>query len=422
MKILPFLIWLFSAIFLYYEFILRGAPSVMSQAIMQHYNITGAGFGSLLACYSFSYAIVQIPIGIIIDRIGAIKVLVVSYFVIALGSLLFCISNNFYIAMLGRTLIGVGTSGGFIAIFYVCSVWFSSKKIAAIASGIGYSAANLGSISINAGGAIALQYITWVRFHLIASGVGVALGVIGLLFLTQKNKTSSVLMEKIKELREQAKDEQRFLKKYFLTVSTKVFMLNALSAALFFLPKSAFAQAWAPIFFAQAYGYSPIEAGYMASTFYTGYLLGNISMGSICSIFDKKKVLIINCFLATFVSIAVFYGYVGHFWLKVAVFLFGMLVSSQILQFSIATDLIPKKVTGLGLAVVNCITMSLGAFMQSAIGFILDHGQKTGVNYSIATWNRATVIFPIGIALAFIVNIIIMKNRSKSLGTDIYND
>ena len=62
--------WLSVAIFYFYQYILRIAPGVMVDQMMSGFMIKAEQFSTLGFLDTFAYGIMQIPLGIIVDRIG----------------------------------------------------------------------------------------------------------------------------------------------------------------------------------------------------------------------------------------------------------------------------------------------------------------------------------------------------------------
>lgn len=64
--------------FYLYEYILRVSPTVITNELMSQFNITAFTVGSLASFYYWSYVPMQIPCGVIVDRLGPRKVVTFS--------------------------------------------------------------------------------------------------------------------------------------------------------------------------------------------------------------------------------------------------------------------------------------------------------------------------------------------------------
>lgn len=410
--ITAWLVWLFAVLFLFYEFILRLTPSIISDTIMNYFGISNTGFGLLTSCYLLAYALMQIPAGIIIDRYGARKIISLSFFIIATGALLFAKGDNLKVATLGRILIGIGSSSGFIGMFYICSVWFTTKKLTTITAAIGYSIASIGSITTFACGNIIMRYIDWISLHLYFFYIGIILGVIGIIAIL-KNRKEGICIARIVQLREQAKKEQRNIVKHLLNIKNRYFILNALASAFFFIAVSVFASTWAPLFFKQQYRLSQVAAGQVTALLYVGWIIGNVFNSYLTTRFQEKTILFATYCSATVISIFIFYYQLSFPRLQVAMLIFGMALSAQTLQFRIATDYVPSSATALALAMTNFIVIIISSIANVIFGMILDADRSCGAEFCSNNWHYATALFPICSIVALVL--MLYKYRSYKM-------
>src|SRR4030042_2226542 len=86
----------------------RVTNAVIAPNLIQDLGLNAETLGILGGAYFYSFALLQIPMGPMLDRIG--PRFVVSFFALigALGAFLFALSGSFTSALLGRILIGVG--------------------------------------------------------------------------------------------------------------------------------------------------------------------------------------------------------------------------------------------------------------------------------------------------------------------------
>ena len=96
----------------------------------------------------------QIPVGMLMDRYGARKLLTFATLICGAGSLVFALSGYIWIADMGRFFIGAGSAFAFVAIVYVSSHWFPPEKVALLI-GLGNSCGMIGAI----GGEDLLAYL-----------------------------------------------------------------------------------------------------------------------------------------------------------------------------------------------------------------------------------------------------------------------
>src|SRR5690606_4945702 len=89
---LPFFAWLTGALFFFYAWVLRVAPSVMVEELMRDFAVGAAALGNLSAFYFYGYAGMQIPVGMMIDRFGPRRLMTIAAALCAGGCVVFALS------------------------------------------------------------------------------------------------------------------------------------------------------------------------------------------------------------------------------------------------------------------------------------------------------------------------------------------
>ena len=80
-RFLPWAIWGLAALLGLYTFLLQGAPSVMIPQLMQTFRIDVIQIGVLTSSFFYTYILMQIPAGILIDIWGPRRALWVNVFI-----------------------------------------------------------------------------------------------------------------------------------------------------------------------------------------------------------------------------------------------------------------------------------------------------------------------------------------------------
>ena len=123
----PWLVWLLAALLFTYAFFHRVAPSVMIDPLMRDLGVGAAVLGNLSAFYFYAYAVLQIPVGMAVDRWGPRRVLTAAAGFCALGSLCFALSESLGWLYLGRLMIGVGSAFGFVGALTLAGMLVSRR-------------------------------------------------------------------------------------------------------------------------------------------------------------------------------------------------------------------------------------------------------------------------------------------------------
>ena len=102
--------------------------SVSHSALVSAFGISSITFGYLSAAYNWTYALCQLPVGVLLDRFGVKKVGRVSAFLWSLASLLAAFSPNIGSLFGARLLLGVGEAPTFPANAKATGYWFPEEE------------------------------------------------------------------------------------------------------------------------------------------------------------------------------------------------------------------------------------------------------------------------------------------------------
>ncbi|MBX9639985.1 MAG: MFS transporter, partial [Mycobacteriaceae bacterium] len=121
-------IWLIASIFYAYQYILRVMPNIMLNDIMQQFNIDAATFGQFSGVYYIGYSLMHLPIGLMLDRFGPKKVMTGCILVTVLGLMPLIFADYWVYPIVGRFLIGMGSSAAILGVFKIVRMIFSEER------------------------------------------------------------------------------------------------------------------------------------------------------------------------------------------------------------------------------------------------------------------------------------------------------
>lgn len=127
-KMYPWLVWLLAAAFFFYKYLLQVSPSVMSEDLLSSFHATGAQLGNLAACFFYSYLLLQIPVGILLDRYNPRYITTFAILTSAIGVLLFSMSQTIHEAYLTRSIMGLGAAFAAVSCFKIITLWFPPHR------------------------------------------------------------------------------------------------------------------------------------------------------------------------------------------------------------------------------------------------------------------------------------------------------
>ncbi len=117
--------------------------SVSQQALHDAFGVTTITFGYLLSAYSWTYAALQLPSGVVLDRFGVRKVGLISTFLWSVASFCSAAASSVGAFFVARLLLGVGEAPTFPGNSKAVGYWFPDRE-RSLATAFFDSAAKLG--------------------------------------------------------------------------------------------------------------------------------------------------------------------------------------------------------------------------------------------------------------------------------------
>lgn len=143
---LAWCIWGLGAALYLVGFFHRVAPAVITDELMRDFQLGSAALGHLSAFYFYTYVAMQVPTGILADRLGPRPLLAWGTFIAALGAFLFAFAPGFAVAAVGRALIGGSVAVAFVCMLKLAAHWMDARRFA-LASGLGLCVGMVGAVS-----------------------------------------------------------------------------------------------------------------------------------------------------------------------------------------------------------------------------------------------------------------------------------
>lgn len=123
----------------------RLAPAAIAGDLQRSLGASGASLGAIAGAYFYTYALMQIPTGVLVDTVGVRRVVALGAALAAVGTLLFGLSQSVFDAVVARVLVGLGIGVMFIALLKFNAVSFHERHFAT-ASGLSILVGNIGAL------------------------------------------------------------------------------------------------------------------------------------------------------------------------------------------------------------------------------------------------------------------------------------
>lgn len=395
------IVWGLAVAFYFYEYLPRVSVSVMVSELEKAFMVQAGALGLLSSLYLFAYAPMQLPVGLLMDRFGARRLLTFAALGVGAATVVFGLSPYLWLAEVSRFITGGASAFAFIGMIYICSHWFEDSKLA-IMIGLGNSIGMLGAVTGEGPLSFFIEDYGW-RLTMIGMGiVGLALGFI--IYLAVRNESPEMAKHGT-----DSKKPIQFKAALTLVIKNKWSWVNAIVCLLFYAPTGAFAALWAVPFLETTYGLTATAAGFASSMFFVGTIVAGPFIGFLSDKQSKRKPLLLVTTFLTFLSVlALIYLPNLSTWTIFALFFAsGAFSGGQLLCYSLAIELNDPLAKGTAIAFTNFMVFLGSASIQPFVGFILDkvwNGQMSGgiPLYTTGDYRTALICFPISVLLSFI--------------------
>ena len=359
----------------------RNTNAIIESDLVNELGLGPADLGLLTGAYFFSFAIFQLPLGILLDRYGPRRTEAVLLLFAALGAWIFSNADSLSGLILGRLLIGLGVSACLMAAFKAYVIWFSRGRLPMI-NGLQMAAGGLGALVATTPLQNVLSITDW-------RGVFTGLAIITvfaslfLWFILPEHQSSA---DKHPAIKTQLKEMGQIFRN---PVFWSIVPLTALSNGSFLAIHGLWIKPWLRDVASLGEGDSTQLLFAMTLAIIAGYFSLGIFTERISQLFDIGPITVgvfgMTLFLTTQFSMA--YGWATSPLLLVVIF--GFLGSSCILTFAGLAQIFPKKYSGRVSTILN-VQVFMGAFIiQWGIGAIIELWPTTEIGYDPASYQVA---------------------------------
>jgi MFS family permease len=107
----------------------RSSLGVAGIAATERFGIPASTLAALSVVQLVVYAGMQVPVGVLLDRFGTRRMVVAGSALMALGQLVFALTDQIEVAFGARVLIGAGDAMIFISVLRLVIAWFPARRV-----------------------------------------------------------------------------------------------------------------------------------------------------------------------------------------------------------------------------------------------------------------------------------------------------
>lgn len=391
---------------------LRASPAVIAHDLMESFSISTSTLGLMAAVYFWIYGLVQIPVGVLADRIGVRHTVFIFGLIGVVGSFLFASALNIQMAFLARILIGLGTAGIWVPALKYLSLAYLPDKFASLSSIIS-SIGSLGLVFSTYPLAFLVEKTNWRIPFLLAAALLLLLVIFAWYAMNFKFVTADEDEKKSDEDHE-AKPVSYFLldSRFFYFIFWAFFVYGVLFSI----------QAlWGAAYLQDVFSISREMAGMNLMFTSIGIIAGGPFWGLLSDRFlrARKPVLVWGTlgFLITLLLFLFKTFYWGFLIVSLLYFCLGFFGTVFLINITCVKEFFPLNVTGTAIGILNTVMILSVGFFQSITGYFID---RFGAEATVAAaYFKVFLLYCACIVLAFFLVLFIPETfRRKQAGRE----
>ena len=118
-----------AASFIYFVAIVqRTAFGIAGVEALDRFGMEAIGLSMFGVLQIAVYAALQLPAGVLLDRLGPKRMLIIGSLIMGCGQLMLAVADNITLALVARVLLGAGDAPVFIAATRLVSEWFPPRR------------------------------------------------------------------------------------------------------------------------------------------------------------------------------------------------------------------------------------------------------------------------------------------------------
>lgn len=350
----------------------RNTPSVMRDELMAVFDMSSTSFGLFSSMYFYPYMLAQIPVGMMLDALGARRTIGICSAMAAVGAFVFGVSNAYPLACFGRILIGIGVAAPVISTQSFLLKWVGPKKTASY-YGIFSFCGKLGGMCAQLPLAYLVEHLNWRTVFFLCAGVSLTVAVL----------CFSVVRDSAEECADPAARGERprqsltsllqamghvFSNRYVWPMMIVMFIHQALYGL--------FSSTWAVPYLQDVFGLSSIEASSYSTLMLVGAMAFSLASGVISDRLRSRKLVIagVSAIMTLVWTLLAFCGdlMMSTHLMWPLMFLMGATSADVQIMFSYSREMNDPKYVGVAVSSINMVGMLGSAVAPTVFGAMLD--------------------------------------------------
>ncbi|RFU63861.1 MFS transporter [Peribacillus glennii] len=391
----------------------RTAPGLITDQLMRDFHVSASTIGLMSSIQFLAYAALQIPIGLLSDRYGPNRFLIIGTLLNGVGSLLYSLAPNEYVLIFSRFLVGTGDATIFVNLVLILSQWFKAQEFLKLMGMVAMIAA-LGSLSATVPFSLWISLAGW-RVPFLSIGIILVISSY-LLYTVLVSKPNKLFKDDIGGKKSSIKDRESVWNILRRIVSTRQAWATFLCHFGLVGTYIGLIGSWAVPYGIHVFDLSRSEASQLIMYGLFGAMIGGPLIGWIASRLGSiKKVYTLVHIIVVFSWTALFLSGVNPPFIMVVVLLFiiGIGNGASSLTFSVVRESFPMSEVGVVTGFANTGGFLSAVLLPSIFGNVLDLFPHDSINIGY----HYGFIIPVLFSLAGVLGAVLIKEEKYVLRT-----
>jgi MFS family permease len=395
--------WLVTAVYYFYQYVMRSAPAVMMPQLSDAFSMSGAAVASLVGLFYYGYSPFSLVAGVAMDQLGPKRVVPLGAAAVAIGALLFA-SGNPTLAGAGRLLQGAGGVFALVGAAYIATTNFPASRAATLIGAtqmFGMAGGSAGQFVV---GPMMSGGMPWSSFW---TGMGIAgLGISVLLFVLlpkpeRTGRNPAWLRESLAALKTVFSNPQS--------------LLCGAIAGLMFIPTTILDMVWGVRYLQDAHGFEYTSAVMRSASVPFGWIIGCPLLGFVSDRIGRRKPVIVGSAAVLLASLAwILYGPPDVLPPYVLGVVTGIASGAAMLPYTIIKEANPARLSGTATGVVNFLNFTLSALLGPVFANLLVSAGSGATSLEPAHFQAAFTPMLYGVALAIVLTLVLAETGTAA--------
>ena len=350
----------------------RMSSAVIAEDLMAAFETTGGQLGTLHATFFWVYAVMQIPTGILADRIGPRRTASAGGLVMSIGAIWFAVAGSYLAALFARGLVGLGASVIFVCMLKFSANWYRADEFGTM-SGLTFAVSGVGGVMATTPLAVAVDASSWQMTLGWLGVLGVVLSI--LVFVVVRDGPEDAGLRPIQGVPEQPTMSTAQVRsslvavlrdRHTWVVSVLLFCGTGINLTLFGL--------WGVPYVAQTYGVSITFASWFTLLGAAGLIVGPPTFGWLSDRLGRRTELMVagGVVYTACLGLIAFVGDPPLVIVAIIFFVTGSLLGAFVLSYPVIKARHPDRASGISTGTINGAGFVGAGVFPTLMGWGLD--------------------------------------------------